>query len=58
MVANKNKENNAAGHWAWSPFQHIPQPINIAHVQENNPVDDNGPEEEEEEEDRAHPHRR
>jgi hypothetical protein len=27
-------------------------------VQENNPVDDNGPEEEEEEEDRAHPHRR
>ncbi|PNF32563.1 hypothetical protein B7P43_G00343 [Cryptotermes secundus] len=57
MAPHKNEENNAGGHWAFAQFQHIPQPIKVAHMHENNPVDDNGPEEEEDE-DPAHPHRR
>lgn len=57
VAPNKNEEENAGGHWAFAQFRHIPQPNDVAHVHENNPVDDNGPEEEEEE-DPAHPHRR
>lgn len=57
MVINKKEDNNADGRWSWARFRHIPQPIDPAHNQENNPVDDNGPEEEAEE-GPAHPHRR
>lgn len=55
--ANKNEENLVAGHRVWQRFHHVPQLI-PAHVQDNNPLDDNGPEDEEEEEDPAHPRRR
>ncbi|GFG29506.1 hypothetical protein Cfor_05059 [Coptotermes formosanus] len=55
-VKNKKEDNNADGRWSWSQFRHMPQPIDPAHVRENNPVDDNGPEEEAEE-GPAHPHR-
>ncbi|XP_069700418.1 Golgi integral membrane protein 4 isoform X2 [Periplaneta americana] len=54
---NKHEENNAAGGWGWPKFRHVVQPIQRAHIRDNNPLDDNGPEEEEEDEDPAHPHR-
>jgi len=55
-VINKKEDNNVDDHWSWGQFRHMPQPIEPAHIRENNPVDDNGPEEEAEE-GPAHPHR-
>lgn len=52
----KKEDNNIDEHWSWAQFRHMPQPIDPAHIRENNPVDDNGPEEEAEE-GPAHPHR-
>ncbi|KAJ9576604.1 hypothetical protein L9F63_025499, partial [Diploptera punctata] len=53
MAANRNEEQR--GEWAWPRFRHVPQPVEVKN--NNNPLDDNGPEEEEDEEDPAHPHR-
>jgi len=57
VAVNKKDGNNMDDRWPWSQFRHMPQPIEPAHIRENNPVDDNGPEEEAEEVP-AHPHRR
>lgn len=57
MVINKKDDNNIDDRWSWAQFRHMPQPIEPAHIRENNPVDDNGPEEEAEQ-GPAHPHRR
>jgi len=56
LAVNKKDDNNIDDRWPWSQFRHMPQPIEPAHIRENNPVDDNGPEEEAEE-GPAHPHR-
>jgi hypothetical protein len=54
---NKKEDNNIDERWSWAQLRHMPQPIDPAHIRENNPVDDNGPEEEAEE-GPAHPHHR